>query len=62
MNIIPNAGANVMQRHGMEIPNQENGLRKKETDFSVTVPKIFSAAPGTERHFPHFETERTIRY
>jgi hypothetical protein len=33
---IPNASANVMQRHGMEIPNQENGLRKKETDFGVT--------------------------
>jgi hypothetical protein len=36
MNIIRDAGANVMQRHGMEIPNQENGLRKKETDFGVT--------------------------
>jgi hypothetical protein len=37
MNIIPNAGANVMQRHGMEIPNQENGLRKKETDQDMTM-------------------------
>jgi hypothetical protein len=36
MNIIRNAGANVMHRHGIEIPNQENGLRKKETDFRVT--------------------------